>query len=84
MSCAVGLAVLDVIEKENLQGNAVRVGNYLLELLNEQKAKHSLIGDIRCVDQVSWTHLFGKHIFTLQILTKIYKTLRKRESKDHC
>lgn len=58
MSCAVGLAVLDVIEKENLQGNAVRVGNYLTELLEAQKAKHPLIGDIRWVDQPSCTHLF--------------------------
>ncbi|MEJ1270830.1 hypothetical protein NN561_001658 [Cricetulus griseus] len=49
VSCAVGLAVLDVIENENLQGNAVRVGNYLTELLDEQKAKHPLIGDIRGV-----------------------------------
>ncbi|XP_021101094.1 ethanolamine-phosphate phospho-lyase isoform X2 [Heterocephalus glaber] len=47
VSCAVGLAVLDVIEKEDLQGNAIRVGNYLTELLNKQKAKHTLIGDIR-------------------------------------
>lgn len=59
MSCAVGLAVLDVIEKENLQGNAVRVGTYLMELLSEQKAKHPLIGDIRCVDRESWTHFFS-------------------------
>lgn len=49
MSCAIGLAVLDVIEKEDLQGNAARVGNYLLELLAEQKEKHPLVGDIRGV-----------------------------------
>ncbi|CAO2600062.1 Ethanolamine-phosphate phospho-lyase [Lemmus lemmus] len=49
VSCAVGLAVLDVIENENLQGNAVRVGNYLTKLLEAQKAKHPLIGDIRGV-----------------------------------
>lgn len=47
VSCAIGLAVLDVIEKEDLQGNATRVGNYLLELLAEQKEKHPLVGDIR-------------------------------------
>ncbi|KAL2780726.1 ethanolamine-phosphate phospho-lyase isoform 2 [Daubentonia madagascariensis] len=47
VSCAVGLAVLDIIENEDLQGNATRVGNYLTELLNKQKAKHTLIGDIR-------------------------------------
>ncbi|KAL1772247.1 ethanolamine-phosphate phosphoprotein-lyase isoform X1 [Sigmodon hispidus] len=49
VSCAVGLAVLDVIENENLQENAVKVGKYLTELLDEQKAKHPLIGDIRGV-----------------------------------
>ncbi|KAM7021270.1 ethanolamine-phosphate phospho-lyase [Passerculus sandwichensis] len=49
VSCAIGLAVLDVIEKEDLQGNATRVGNYLLELLAEQKEKHPLVGDIRGV-----------------------------------
>uniref|UniRef100_A0A8D1LFJ7 Ethanolamine-phosphate phospho-lyase n=1 Tax=Sus scrofa TaxID=9823 RepID=A0A8D1LFJ7_PIG len=49
VSSAVGLAVLDVIENEDLQGNATRVGNYLTELLNKQKAKHTLIGDIRYV-----------------------------------
>ncbi|XP_027693345.1 ethanolamine-phosphate phospho-lyase [Vombatus ursinus] len=47
VSCAIGLAVLDVIEKEDLQENATQVGNYLIELLNKQKAKHPLIGDIR-------------------------------------
>lgn len=47
VSCAIGLAVLDVIEKEDLQGNAVRVGGYLTDRLMEQKEKHSLIGDVR-------------------------------------
>ncbi|KFO25840.1 ethanolamine-phosphate phospho-lyase isoform X2 [Fukomys damarensis] len=49
VSCAAGLAVLDVMEKEDLRGNAARVGAYLTELLNEQKVKHALIGDIRGV-----------------------------------
>ncbi|XP_010708112.1 ethanolamine-phosphate phospho-lyase isoform X2 [Meleagris gallopavo] len=49
VSCAIGLAVLEVIEKEDLQGNATRVGSYLLELLVEQKKKHPLVGDIRGV-----------------------------------
>ncbi|XP_004554450.1 ethanolamine-phosphate phospho-lyase [Maylandia zebra] len=47
VSCAIGLAVLDVIEKEDLQGNALRVGQYLTSLLEKQKEKHLLIGDIR-------------------------------------
>ncbi|KAJ8399364.1 hypothetical protein AAFF_G00414020 [Aldrovandia affinis] len=49
VSCAIGLAVLDVIEREDLRGNALRVGNYLTQLLIGQKEKHPLIGDIRGV-----------------------------------
>ncbi|XP_043954118.1 ethanolamine-phosphate phospho-lyase isoform X2 [Gambusia affinis] len=47
VSCAIGLAVLDVIEKEDLQRNALRVGQYLINVLEKQKEKHPLIGDIR-------------------------------------
>lgn len=47
MSCAIGLAVLDVIGKEDLQGNAVRVGRHLSDLLEALKRKHPLIGDVR-------------------------------------
>ncbi|XP_061664630.1 ethanolamine-phosphate phospho-lyase isoform X2 [Syngnathoides biaculeatus] len=47
VSCAIGLAVLDVIAKEDLQGRALRVGEYLVSLLEKQKSKHPLIGDIR-------------------------------------
>ncbi|XP_029439367.1 5-phosphohydroxy-L-lysine phospho-lyase-like isoform X2 [Rhinatrema bivittatum] len=51
VSCAIGLAVLDVIEKENLCAHATEVGNYLMELLKQQKAKHLLIGDIRLKEE---------------------------------
>ncbi|KAK2863222.1 hypothetical protein Q5P01_002755 [Channa striata] len=47
VSCAIGLAVLDVIVKEDLQGNALHVGRYLANLLEKQKEKHALIGDVR-------------------------------------
>lgn len=47
VSCAVGLAVLDVLEKEQLQAHAACVGSFLMELLGQQKAKHPIIGDIR-------------------------------------
>ncbi|XP_044633516.2 5-phosphohydroxy-L-lysine phospho-lyase isoform X3 [Equus asinus] len=49
VSCAVGLAVLDVLEKEQLQAHAACVGSFLMELLGQQKAKHPIIGDIRGV-----------------------------------
>jgi len=47
VSCAVGLAVLDVIRDEELQQNALAVGDYLKDVLNQMKSRHSLIGDVR-------------------------------------
>ncbi len=47
VSCAAGLAVLDVIENENLQQNALNVGQHLIEGLTELATRHGSIGDIR-------------------------------------
>ncbi len=47
VSCAIGLAVLDVIEQEGLQENAQRTGSLFLQLLREIKQRHSLVGDVR-------------------------------------
>ncbi|XP_006534388.1 5-phosphohydroxy-L-lysine phospho-lyase isoform X3 [Mus musculus] len=47
VSCAVGLAVLDVLKTEQLQAHATNVGSFLLEHLTQQKAKHPIIGDVR-------------------------------------
>ncbi|MCH8041855.1 MAG: aminotransferase class III-fold pyridoxal phosphate-dependent enzyme [Nitrospinae bacterium] len=47
VSCAVGLAVLEVIEKEKLQENALLVGRYLQDTLSGLMTKHSVIGDVR-------------------------------------
>ncbi|HEX7119195.1 MAG TPA: aminotransferase class III-fold pyridoxal phosphate-dependent enzyme [Longimicrobiales bacterium] len=47
VSCAVGLAVLDVIEAERLQQNARRVGGRLLDGLLALAERHALIGDVR-------------------------------------
>ncbi|XP_038154989.1 5-phosphohydroxy-L-lysine phospho-lyase [Cyprinodon tularosa] len=49
VSCAIGLAVLDVIEKEDLRGNAVRVGTHLKDLLKKLQTRHEIIGDVRGV-----------------------------------
>ncbi len=42
-----GLVVLDVIEEEGLQANALEVGNRLKSELLILKEKHPLIGDVR-------------------------------------
>ena len=47
VSCAAGLAVLDVIETENLQQNALEVGQHLIDGLNDLATRHESIGDIR-------------------------------------
>jgi alanine-glyoxylate transaminase/(R)-3-amino-2-methylpropionate-pyruvate transaminase len=45
--CAQGKAVLEVIDRENLQANALALGNHLLAGLKGLKEKHNVIGDVR-------------------------------------
>jgi alanine-glyoxylate transaminase/(R)-3-amino-2-methylpropionate-pyruvate transaminase len=47
VACAQGNAVLEVIERENLQANSMRVGGAILAGLEKLKAKHDIIGDVR-------------------------------------
>jgi 4-aminobutyrate aminotransferase-like enzyme/Ser/Thr protein kinase RdoA (MazF antagonist) len=47
VSCAAGLAVLDVIRDEGLQPHARETGEYLLARLRELVTRYSAIGDVR-------------------------------------
>ncbi len=47
VSCAIGMAVLDVIEQEKLQAHALTTGNYFQDKLIELQQDFSLIGDVR-------------------------------------
>jgi 4-aminobutyrate aminotransferase-like enzyme/Ser/Thr protein kinase RdoA (MazF antagonist) len=47
VSCAIGLAVLDVIRDEGLQAHALQVGNWLMEGLRGLAERSPLIGDVR-------------------------------------
>lgn len=47
VSCAIGIAVLETIEKEGLQENAKVVGDYYQQELSKLRAKHPAIGDVR-------------------------------------
>ncbi|HUF25927.1 MAG TPA: aminotransferase class III-fold pyridoxal phosphate-dependent enzyme [Gemmatimonadaceae bacterium] len=47
VSCAVGLAVLDVVAEEGLQAHALRVGTHLLDGLRSLAGRHPVIGDVR-------------------------------------
>jgi 4-aminobutyrate aminotransferase-like enzyme len=47
VSCAAGMAVLDVIEDEGLQANALRTGDHLLGRFRSLAEEHECIGDVR-------------------------------------
>ena len=47
VSMATGLAVLDVLQQEEMQAHAFNVGNYLMEGLKKLMDKYSIISDVR-------------------------------------
>jgi 4-aminobutyrate aminotransferase-like enzyme len=47
VSCAIGLAVLDVLRDEALQGHALRVGERMLGGLRPLMERHEIVGDVR-------------------------------------
>ena len=47
VSCAIGMAVLGVLEEERLQENAKIVGDYYINRLKELQQRHACIGDVR-------------------------------------
>ena len=47
VSCAVGLAVLDVLRDEQLQSHALTVGERLLAGLRPLVTRHAIVGDVR-------------------------------------
>ena len=47
VSCAIGLAVLAVVQEENLQQHALEVGTYLIECLRALQNQQALIRDVR-------------------------------------
>jgi 4-aminobutyrate aminotransferase-like enzyme len=47
VSCAVGLAVLEVIEDEGLREHAAEVGGHLKRRLADLADRHPIVGDVR-------------------------------------
>lgn len=47
VACAAALAVLEVVEQQGLQANALETGDYLLDKLKKLKANNFIIGDVR-------------------------------------
>lgn len=47
IACAAGLAVLDVIERDNLTARAAAIGEHLMSRLQTLAQRHACIGDVR-------------------------------------
>src|SRR5262249_45492540 len=47
VSCAIGMAVLEVVKEEKLQEHALRVGERLLEGLRTLQQRHEMIREVR-------------------------------------
>jgi alanine-glyoxylate transaminase/(R)-3-amino-2-methylpropionate-pyruvate transaminase len=47
VSALAGLTVIEIVDEENIQQRAKRVGGYLKDKLHELQEKHRLIGDVR-------------------------------------
>jgi 4-aminobutyrate aminotransferase-like enzyme len=47
VSCAIAMAVLEVVQEEKLQQNALETGAYLQQGLRQLAQQHNLIGDVR-------------------------------------
>ncbi len=47
IACAAGIAVIEAIEEEGLLENAIKMGQYATDKLNELKEKHAIIDHVR-------------------------------------
>jgi alanine-glyoxylate transaminase / (R)-3-amino-2-methylpropionate-pyruvate transaminase len=47
VSCAAGMAVLEIIDRENIQKNCLERGEQLMAGYKKLMTKHSIIGDVR-------------------------------------
>ena len=83
LACAAALAVMDIIEKENLIENAAKVGHYLLEELKkfpqikEVRGRGLMIGlefDEPIKELRSWL-IYDEHIFTGASGTNVLRLL---------
>ncbi len=87
LACAAALAVLDVMEEEQLVENAARVGDHLMESLRRLAADHDEITEVRGrglmvgvefagpVKELRQRLVFDEHVFTGAASTNILRLL---------
>jgi 4-aminobutyrate aminotransferase-like enzyme len=77
VSCAIGLAVLEVVQEENLQQHALRVGQRLLQGLRTLRQRHSLVADVRGSGLFLGVELVRDHEPATQEANKIVNRMRE-------
>jgi len=79
LACAAALATIEVYEEDNLLENAVTLGNYLGEALEDIKVRHTSVGDVRYIGLFSTIELVEnretKKPFPAAVMADIKKTL---------
>lgn len=78
LACAAALATIEVYEEDKLIKNAVKVGKYLGERLEEIKAKHPSVGDVRYIGLFTALEIVKNRATKEPIdpLTEVQKVLR--------
>lgn len=76
VACAAALAVLDVIEEENLVKRAAEIGERMMEVFHSWKEKYELVGDVRGIGAMTAIELV-KDKETKELATEEVKAIMK-------
>jgi ethanolamine-phosphate phospho-lyase len=82
VSCAIGLAVLDVIEEECLMNNAEKLGEIFIDGFNDLKNQYSIIGDVRGRGLFIGVEIIKKHDNLAPAPLKAKEIVNKMLSKN--
>jgi len=79
LACAAGVATLEVYEEDGLIENAARVGRYLGQRLEQIKARHPSVGDVRYIGLFSALEIVKDKASKAPIdpLTEVFKFLKE-------
>lgn len=78
VSCAIGLAVLEVVHEDKLQAHAQRVGEQLLKGLRELQQHHDIIVDVRGSGFFLGVELIADHKPATEAASAIVNQMRER------
>jgi len=87
VSCAAGLAVLDIIARENLQQNALELGQYIVDGLWKLAKEHDCIGDVRGSGLFLALELVsdrGARMPATELAARVVESLRERGVLTGC